>query len=263
MVVRIHPPYYFVPNPIDLFRVVGISCTAEISPTNHMQSIATALKLPNGCPVDSIQGLVSKVFPSKELDTKYGKKTKQDFCLKDAADNEIFCQAWGWADLKMYEGKEVVLKQGKPDKGLAVSRRVGKDKQGQDREYISLDVSNAAQFQIVSGQPAAESSPSGAPKTQEATQVSTSEQNPVKTTGTSSTAPSSLISGQSVGCALNNAIELIKYVYGPDEVLGMMANGLLWGKVNELASGQIRLSRNLEHGNLYPEAPSDKTDVPY
>ena len=117
-----------------------------------MTTIKDVKLLPDQSPVDSVQGLIKKVFPQETIPTKYGEKSKQTFWLADAAGNEIKCEVWGHSTIDMYEGKEVVIKQGKPGKGLSVKRDSYIPKGSTETvESIRLNLSNASQFQILAG----------------------------------------------------------------------------------------------------------------
>lgn len=61
------------------------------------------------------------------------------------------------------------------------------------------------------------------------------------------------IAGQSVGCALNQAVENHRYIYTAAELREMLKRpGLYWQSIHEMASDQLRVARHLEHGKLAP-----------
>jgi hypothetical protein len=227
-----------------------------------MISLKDISKLPDKCPVDSTQALVSKVFQQETVNTKFGPKSKQGFVLKDASGFEMRAEVWGQADIGTYEGKEIILKQGKPGKGLEFSRQLYTPKGSSEaKEYTKLSVSNAGQFQVVNG-PGANArimEPQAAAMTLDETPAATK----MVSVSTPARTPS-LVSGQSVGCAINGGHEILKYIFGPDEVQALIASGEYWEKLNEVASAQIRLATKLEHGILFePKAPAaTKTNEP-
>ena len=229
-----------------------------------MISLKDISKLPDKCPVDSTQALVSKVFQQETVNTKFGPKSKQGFVLKDASGFEMRAEVWGQADIGTYEGKEIILKQGKPGKGLEFSRQLYTPKGSSEaKEYTKLSVSNAGQFQVVNG-PGANArimEPQAA-----AANSMTLDETPAanKPYGSYTPRTQNLVSGQSVGCAINGGHEILKYIFGPHQVQALIASGEYWEKLNEIASAQIRLATKLEHGILFePKAPeSAKTNEP-
>ena len=213
-------------------------------------SLKDIAKLPDKCPVDSTQALVAKVFPQVTVNTKFGQKSKQDFVLKDASGFEMRAEVWGQADIGTYEGKEIILKQGKPGKGLEFSRQMYTAKGASEaKEYTKLSVSNSGQFQVVNGPGAnAQIMPT------QAKQEMTLDEGPYDPpTKADPPAPKSLglVSGQSVGCSLNCAAELMRYLYSPTDLAAKLNDGTYWTQVKQIASDQIRLSSDLEHGKLH------------
>jgi hypothetical protein len=204
-----------------------------------MITIVEALKLPDQCPVEQIQGRISKVYEHIIINTKYGEKPKQNFAFGDGAGNKMEGEVWGHADLKgTYEGKEVVIRQGKPGKGLKV-KHDSYDKNGETIKSIILEVSSAGQFQIVSGAPAAPQPQAKAPSEPSAAPQAQSPQPATKTSGTA-------INGAKVGMALNNAVLLLTNQGNVNPSMEVIA---------KVASQIIRLSNWLEEGNLVPEDP--------
>lgn len=212
-----------------------------------MTTIREVKLLPGNSPVDAIQGLVRKVFPQETVPTRYGDKSIQRFFLVDASGDEIKCEVWGHSDVSMYEGKEIVVKQGRPGKGVVLQRENYVPKGSVETvESVKLSLSGAAQFQIVAGsfQKPAEAAQSGSPARAVPAEQSAKPAYPTpKSLG--------LVAGQSVGAALNQAHELMRFLYNPPEVQALLANGDYWEKLGVIASAQIKLAQELEHGKVY------------
>lgn len=61
------------------------------------------------------------------------------------------------------------------------------------------------------------------------------------------------VAGQAVGCALNQAMEMHRGIYSPEELREMLKRpGFFWDSVYEMASDQLRIARLLERGKLKP-----------
>lgn len=65
--------------------------------------------------------------------------------------------------------------------------------------------------------------------------------------------------GATVGCGINNAIDLLTKGLDHDEVVARIINPVFWSSVWEVASDAIRVARKLEAGELAP-SPSERAE---
>lgn len=181
-------------------------------------TIKDALKLPDKCPIDSIQGQVTEVYKQREIT---GGKVVQDAMLRGGDGSEIKLTAWDHGDLSPYKGKDVVISAG-PKGGLVV-----KFDSYKDRNVNTLSVSKMVTFQVVAGGPvSANPSPSDG-----------------KTTylpGTSAPAPTTVVNGAKIGMCVNNAVLFMTEAGIPFEE----------AKLHEIASGILRVAIRLENGDI-------------
>lgn len=204
-----------------------------------MQTIAAILQLPDKCPVDSVQGKVTKVYPPSP---RAGKDT-QSFIMQDGAGKTLKVTVWEQTGFEHYEGKEIVISAG-PKGGLAVNIYQGK---------TSLSASRTTQFQFL----AVHQAQGG----QVATQPPTQPQNPANGQQSASKGPSSgqingAMNGQTLGMAVKAAVDSLGNEGIP------VTKQSLWERTSLI----IRLCDHMAKGNLYgdakPEAPKPSESTP-
>lgn len=232
-----------------------------------MRTIPECTNLPNGTPVDAVQGRL-KVFERRPVNGKYGPTTVQKASLSDVADNRIRLEVWGHPDLIPMDGMEVVVfAGGKGGKGLSIKH--GSYKKADTGEVINtivntieLNVSKLGQFQTVEiyrstvapstvgpiaaipANPSHSAAPAGSGQLQTV-------QIPLK--GQETAPPGKVaIRGDAVGMAINNAVNIIVALAEQGQVPGDLMKD-----IGQKASDIIRLSNWLQQGNLYPEVKKE------
>lgn len=208
-----------------------------------MHTIAQCLNYPDGTPVDSVQGILSKVYPTKSIPGQYGTRTVQNAEFSDIGGNKIALSVWEHPDLTELQGRDLILtslKSGK-NSGVVVKhesyvvKKDGPDK-GKTKTKICLSVNKTGVFQNVevhSGP--APSQPNQSIDVTEAVEIN------IK-------ADKRPIEGVLAGMAINKACDfLVASGEGPDPK-----------RIYEVASDIIRVSQHIQKGNLHDKTVGNK-----
>jgi hypothetical protein len=188
-------------------------------------SIAQILKLDPKTTLSEVQGLVTDVWKAR---TVAGGKVVQDIHLKDATGAEIDASVWGHEDLSTYKGKEVFINAGNKGK-IEVQFDTYKE-----RYKNKLSVSATCTFQHL----AVHAAQAGTPA-------------PAKLPVAAATGPAPVVvNGAKVGMAINNACQFLVSQGAPFSPLA----------VHRIASELIRLSNQMENGDLIPLADASGPD---
>lgn len=198
-------------------------------------SISTALTLPDGCPIESLQAQVSEVYKQREV---AGGKIVQDALLVDGTGTQIKLCAWDHGDLSVYKGKEVILQAGLKG-GLKV--KVNTYKKPQVNE---VSASKMVTFQVISS--------GTAPAPQSANPGRTEASGANYDKGASSALPV-VVNGAKIGMAINCATEfMVKAGQEFDEKV-------MW----ETASAIVRISNRMEQGDIAPVKEVSTEQAPF
>jgi len=190
-------------------------------------TIGSVLSLPDKCPIDSIQGLISEVYNKRDVN---GGKSVQDAILKDGTGASIKLSAWEHGDLSVYKGKEVIIQAG-PKGGLTVKLDTYKKP-----NVNTLSMSRLVTIQVVAGG-AVSANPSP------------SETKTTYLPSAAATAPTTVVNGAKIGMCINCATQFMTEAGIPfDET-----------KIHEVASAILRVSIRLENGDIAVA----KEDVPF
>lgn len=196
-------------------------------------TIAQILALPDGTPIDSVQGHVTEVYKQRTIT---GGKTAQDAKLRDGTGAEIKVTIWEHPDCSTYKGRDVIIQSNK--NGLKV-----KFDNYRPPGVNTLSVSKTCTFQFLEVH-RAQTGGVPAPTTPVPQAASPG---PVGGHGSGSI----VLNGAKVGMVLNNACLFLTNA-------GKAFNS---DEVHEIASELIRLSNKLEQGELAPA--KDSSTNPY
>ncbi len=216
-----------------------------------MQTIKSILGFPSGTPIDSVQAKIVKVWPRTDIPNgTYGPTSVQNAGIQDASGSKIKLKVWGHPDIAKMEGQEVVIHASPKGKGLAVKLDKGKDRDGNPKEELVLEVGKVGQFQLVAVYNAGKAS-NGASDTPANTQTPPSAQN---ASNAKQTASGGTVHGATAGLAVNKAIEILG-----DQALQLARGDELESAVVKIGSQIVRAALRLESGEGSTKASQVKT----